>query len=103
MSTEGGMPGFAKQSEMTWNFHWAGVIMKDGGDNATLENYAIMFKETGDPKKDAENREKAYNWVNRDWVFQLYGTLKEGQSFHEQHLDSGTHGNRASSYAAGGR
>ena len=80
------MPGFAKQSEMTWNFHWAGVVMKDGGDNISLENYAIMFKSTGDPKKDAENREKAYNWVNRDWVFQMYGTEKKGQTFHEQHL-----------------
>jgi len=29
----------------------------------------------------------------------MYGTVKEGQTFHEQHLDSGTHGTRASTFA----
>jgi hypothetical protein len=83
---------------MTWNFHWAGVVMKAGADNITLENYAIMFPKTGDPVKDKENRQRAYDWTNTDWVFQMYGTVKEGQTFHEQHLKSGTHGTKATTF-----
>jgi hypothetical protein len=82
MNTEGGMPGFKTQGDMTWNFHWAGVVMESGGDNITLENYA-----TG-----------GYDDVNTEWNFQMYGTVKKGQTFHEQHLASGTHGNRASTF-----
>lgn len=98
MATGYDLPGFARQSDMTWNFHWAGVVMKTGGDNITLENYAIMFPKTGDPQKDAENRQRAYDWTNKDWVFQMYGTKEKGQTFHEQHLDSGTHGSAATSF-----
>jgi len=29
----------------------------------------------------------------------MYGTEKEGQTFHEQHLATGTHGTQASSFA----
>lgn len=68
---------------MTWNFHWAGVVMKDGTDNITLENYADG---------------KGYDSVNTDWNFQMYGTVKKGQTFHEQHLATGTHANRASTF-----
>ncbi|MEM9490575.1 MAG: hypothetical protein AAGC55_15615 [Myxococcota bacterium] len=25
----------------TWNFHWAGVVMKGGDDTMTLENYSV--------------------------------------------------------------
>jgi hypothetical protein len=83
LNTEYDMPGFKEQGAMTWNFHWAGVVMKDGTDNITLENYADG---------------KGYDSVNVDWNFQMYGTVKKGQTFYEQHLASGTHGNRGSAF-----
>jgi hypothetical protein len=83
MNTEYNMPGFKEQGDMTWNFHWAGVVMEDGTDNITLENYADG---------------KGYDSVNTDWNFQMYGTVKKGQTFHEQHLATGTHANRASTF-----
>ncbi len=55
----------------TWNFHWAGVVMKSGGDTMTLENYSVSD----------------YEVENKSWVFQLYGVGKKGQSFHEEHRD----------------
>ncbi len=106
MNTEYRMPGSDVVREedgsprMRWNFHWGGVVMKDGPNNITLENYAVMFEETGDEAVDAANREKAYDWTNREWKYQMYGTVKEGQTFHEQHLETGTHGTRASTFAA---
>lgn len=93
MATGSDLPGFTSSGD-TWNFHWAGVVMKAGSDNITLENYAIMFAPTGDEKVDAANAQRAYDFTNTDWVFQMYGTLKTGQSFHEEHLRSGTHGSR---------
>lgn len=83
MNTEYNMPGFKEQGDMTWNFHWAGCVMEDGTDNITLENYADG---------------KGYDSVNTDWNFQMYGTSKKGQTFHEQHLATGTHANRASTF-----
>jgi hypothetical protein len=97
MATGYDLPGMTG-AEKAWNFHWAGVVMKAGADNITLENYAIMFKPTGDKKKDKENAEKAYDWTNTEWVFQMYGTVKKDQSFHEQHLASGTHGTRGTTF-----
>ena len=55
----------------TWNFHWAGAALKSGSDTVTLENYSVSN----------------YNKENKDWVFQMYGVGKEGQSFHEEHKD----------------
>jgi hypothetical protein len=55
----------------TWNFHWAGVVMKSGADTMTLENYSVSD----------------YGKENKDWVFQMYGVGKKGQSFHEEHKD----------------
>jgi hypothetical protein len=49
-----------------WNYHFAGVVMKDGDDYVTLENYSV-----GDHEKD-----------NREWLFQMYG--KGEQSFHAE-------------------
>jgi hypothetical protein len=110
--SENQMPGFKRQG-FTWNFHWAGVIMKDGGDNLTLEGYAVMAgdKEIADlkaqysgeelKKKLDEMRAKYATWINRDWVCQMYGTKKLDQTFHQQHLKSGTHGTRATTMAAG--
>jgi hypothetical protein len=64
---------------MTWNFHWAGVVMRSGGDTVTLENYAV-----GSP--DAKNT---------DWNFQMYGPASQaGQTFHDQHLASRQHGDQ---------
>lgn len=63
--------------EMTWNFHWGGVIMVSGGDRVTLENYA-----TGDPEEK-----------NDEWDFQMYGPAgKAGQTFHDQHKATRQHG-----------
>ena len=84
MNTEYNMPGFKEKARNTWNFHWAGVVMKDGSDNITLENYADG---------------NGYDSVNMDWNFQMYGTVKKGQTFQEEHLASNTHGSRASTFA----
>jgi hypothetical protein len=84
MNTEYNMPGFKEMARNTWNFHWAGVVMKDGSDNITLENYADG---------------NGYDSVNMDWNYQMYGTVKKGQTFQEEHLDSNTHGSRASTFA----
>jgi hypothetical protein len=98
MVTEREMPGFQAQGR-TWNFHWAGVVAKDGSNNITLENYAVSYGSDPDPVKQKELSDKAYNHVNRSYDFQMYGTKKEGQTFHEEHLASGTHGNRGSTFA----
>ncbi len=112
--SEAKMPGF-KRHGFTWNFHWAGVIMKDGGDNLTLEGYAVMAGEqeiadlratyTGAEldKKLKELGAKYAEWINREWVCQMYGTKKLAQTFHQQHLKSGTHGTRATTMAAGAK
>jgi len=98
MNTERTMPGFAPgvtrrgREIEPWGYHWAGVIMKDGSNDIALESYAVG-------RSGVMTSEDQYNWINRDWMFQMYGTESEGQSFHEQHLASGTHGNRASSFA----
>lgn len=52
-----------------WNFHWAGVIMKDGADYVTLENLSV------------ENEDV----LNPSWYFRMYGAGK--QSFHTQQSD----------------
>ena len=112
MVTEGTMPGFAATGK-TWNFHWAGVIGKDGGDNLTLEGYAInagpAIKEAKETlkgealaKKIEELKVWAADYVDRDWLFQMYGT-DPGETFHDDHLKSGTHGNRATTMHATGR
>ncbi len=98
MATEKEMPGF-KSKGRTWNFHWAGVVAKDGSNNITLENYAVSYGSDPDPVKQKALQTLAYNHVNRSFDFQMYGTKKEGQTFHEEHLASGTHGNRASTFA----
>ena len=99
MATEHDMPGFKAKGPKTWNFHWAGVVMKDGDNNITLENYAVSYGTSPDPVENRRLQEKAYNEVNREWVFQMYGKKKGGQTFHEQHLKSGTHGTRGSTFA----
>ena len=94
MATEGDMPGFKSYpGEDTWNYHWAGVIMKDGSDNITLENYAVT---------SAYAKSKgvsSWNFVDRGWNFAMYGTTDKSQTFHTEHLASKTHGTHATSIA----
>ncbi|HAZ43761.1 MAG TPA: hypothetical protein DDW76_27710 [Cyanobacteria bacterium UBA11369] len=80
----------------TWNFHWAGVVMKsdDGRDNVTLENYSVSN----------------YEAQNDQWIFQMYGSArsaeedssKRGQTFHEEHRSMGTHGQNPTTMVAEG-
>jgi len=112
--SESSMPGY-KESGFTWNFHWAGVIMKDGGDNLTLEGYAVMAgdEEVAELRKKFKGKrlekeldklgDKYAAWLNRSWVCQMYGTKISAQTFHSQHLKSGTHGNRATTMVAGAK
>jgi hypothetical protein len=51
-----------------WNYHFAGVVMKDGDDYVTLENYSV-----GNDLTD-----------NQQWLFQVYGS--GNQSFHAELL-----------------
>ncbi len=70
--------GGASAGKATWNFHWGGVVMEstDGKDKVVLENYA-----TGNPNEE-----------NKLWTFDMYGTHKKGQTFHERHEDTLQHG-----------
>jgi len=93
MATEADMPGFKETSSKTWNFHWAGVVLKDGSDNVTLENFAV----TG--TYAASKGVPQGSFIDRDWNFDMYGTVDKSQTFHKEHLDSNTHGNTATSMA----
>lgn len=109
MATESKMPGF-KRSGFTWNFHWAGVVAKDGDENITLEGYAVdmskaIAKARKDLKGDALKKELARlrkygsEYIDRDWTFQMYGQ-DAGQTFHDEHLEGGTHGSHATTFHA---
>jgi hypothetical protein len=58
-----------------WNYHWAGVILKDGGDNVTLESAGGLL--LGSMGKGS-------------WWMSMYGTQNVDQTFkkrlHEMHL-----------------
>ncbi len=58
-----------KKNQTGWNFHWAGVIMKDGGDNITLESAGGMSLTNND---------------RQTWWFGMFGTKKEEQTFRHQ-------------------
>ena len=64
--------------DVSWPYHFAGVVAVSGSDRITLENYARgdMRQNTADPR----------------WYFQMYGQAK-GQSFHEQQTASGAYAN----------
>lgn len=76
-STEPGMPGYEEpdlqDAPKQWGSHWAGIVMKDGSDYVTLENF-----QHENPKS---------------WFFRLYGSGED--SFHDHRVDSGAHANRA--------
>ena len=63
--------------QFTWSFHWAGVVLSNGAEHVTLENFGI--------KNEPETR-------NQEWTFQLYGTPWAGQTFHEDHKADQEHG-----------
>lgn len=74
VSTEKDMPGFTTVpgASMTWNFHFAATVLASGADYVTLENAA--------------------GWQPTDWIFFMYGPATKGQSFHEFHGATDTHG-----------
>jgi hypothetical protein len=76
MSTEKDMPGYARMSESTWNFHYAANVLSSGNDYITLENAA--------------------GWDTTDWIFFMYGPETKGQSFYEFHEATRTHGTKHS-------
>ncbi|HNC99489.1 MAG TPA: hypothetical protein PKW90_25370, partial [Myxococcota bacterium] len=55
-----------KHAALGWNFHWAGVVMADGSDRATLESAGGL---------SFGSRDKA------TWWFNLYGTRVADQTF----------------------
>lgn len=74
--SSGGDP-IAGYEDNTWNFHFAGLVMKSGGDFVTLENFSVSQPDVS----------------NTDWTFDMYGPAhKEGQTFHDQHTDTNQHG-----------
>jgi hypothetical protein len=90
MATEGDMPGFESEPDTdVWNYHWGGVILKDGSDNVTLENYAVTEAYANSKGVDQGD------FVNREWNFEMYGTEDKDQTFHHDHLETGTHGSKA--------
>lgn len=72
VSTEKDMPGFHPTSGFTWNFHYAGVVLRSGGDYVTLESAA--------------------GWDADDWIFSMYGTRVPAQTFHAEQGGTQTHG-----------
>jgi hypothetical protein len=82
--------------EEKWNFHWAGVIMRDGADYVTLENCAVELDDATVEElrhnSDAfrENRTvisgmyTKQDLINERWYFKMHGT--GAQSFHSENL-----------------
>ena len=77
-----------KESD-TWNFHWAGVVLTsdDGKDKVVLENYSVG----------------KWKVENDRWTFEMYGTEKKGQSFHERHFKTDLHGETPTSMTIRGK
>jgi hypothetical protein len=97
IATEPEMPGFSA-GDFTWNQHWAGVAMKDGGDNVTLEGFA----QGGGRAQLLDVPQDEI--ISRDWQWAMYGTLDPttgdgdaAQTFHSRHKGSGHHGSHATS------
>jgi hypothetical protein len=78
VSSEKDMPGFAPASPFTWNFHYAAAVLASGDDYVTLESAA--------------------GWGATDWIFFMYGPETKGQTFHEFHGATRTHGTKWSSF-----
>lgn len=80
--TEYDMPNFV-EGDNQWAFHWGGVVMKDGEDNITLENYSVGVETE----------------LNTKWMFEIYGTQTDDQTFHSLHMLTNLHGNKATTLA----
>jgi hypothetical protein len=83
-STVADVVSATKESVSLWNKHWAGIVMVDGSDYASLENDA------------STDTEQNLGKLNTGWGFALYGRVRPGQSFHEQMMATGDFGNVAS-------
>lgn len=58
-----------------FNFHYGAVIMDDGTDHVTLENFfAQDFHEAGVLR-------------NYQWILNMYGPAEKGQTFHDEYKD----------------
>jgi len=90
-ATEREMPDFEDVSDKIWNYHWAGVVMKDGSDNITLEAAAVTWE-----KADAA-KVRTFDYVERHWKFARYGGVGEdGEAADRQRtfIPPAAHGNR---------
>ena len=87
-----------EQSEQDkWNFHWAGVIMRDGSDYVTLENCAVELDEATaeeirlnsdafQPNRTVTNQKYSkQDLINERWYFKMHGV--GSQSFHSENLE----------------
>ena len=68
------------------------------GPRESEEDSPAEARESRELSIRCKGLQKAYDEVNRGYVFQMYGTEKKGQTFHEEHIASGTHGNRGSTF-----
>jgi hypothetical protein len=82
------------EANTLWNMHWAGIVLKDGTDYASLENDASTQGPSVEGGADTAATQTR-GAINASWRFQLYGTGL-GQSFHEQMMASGDFGEFAS-------
>ncbi|MGV3611412.1 MAG: hypothetical protein ACO1N0_10710 [Fluviicola sp.] len=74
-------------SNVGWNYHWGGVVLKDGGDNVTLES-------AGGTSLGSLGKQS--------WWFEMYGTKKVDQTFKKQVHQTHINRNRALVDQAGG-
>ncbi|HYQ68038.1 DUF4157 domain-containing protein [Actinophytocola sp.] len=72
------------RSDDQWNFHFAGVVAKDGDDTVTLENYTRTVK-TEEGTKEHEAELKKLEKPAKLWYFDLHGT---GGTFHSRYRGS---------------
>ena len=79
--TESDWPGFNDGDMPVWNFHWAAVLAVDGTDRLTIEGYQ-------------DGRQRATD----NWQLALYNTEKQGQTFNDDHGETGTHGSNFSTF-----
>lgn len=79
-----------------WNKHWAGVILTDGVDYATLENDASTEASSLKTDKNDLSANSTKGMINQQWWFNLYGADGEkGHSFHDQEMATEDFGNVA--------
>jgi hypothetical protein len=82
-------------TQSLWNKHWAGVILTDGVDYATLENDASTEESSLRDEKD-QSAKATKGAINQQWWFNLYGADgKQGHSFHDQEMGTEDFGNFA--------